>query len=154
MSPPYEIVSQDSTHRVAHLGGLQIQLWQTRPSVGAARATAAAARRLSASGGEVGLLIVVEAQAQPPEGEARRMLTEVGTRLQHGVGCAFVSEARGFGAAAMRGVLTGMVLIARPAFPLRVFPSVDPALPWLQARSASFEPEAIARTVLALRAPP
>lgn len=107
-----------------------MQLWRTDVTLEAARAARDAATSLPADGCR-GLLIVVERSSRPPEGEARQILTELGTKLDGAVGCAFVSEGEGFMAAAMRGIMTSMALLVRPAFPVKVFSNVDEAARWL-----------------------
>ncbi len=111
-----QVLSSDPEHCLARFGGVQIQLWRTGVPLFAARLARAKARELPA-GAERALLIVVEGGGKPPEGEARTILTELGTKMDGAVGCAFVSEGQGFMAATMRGVMTSMSLLVRPQLP-------------------------------------
>ncbi|MBX3249331.1 MAG: hypothetical protein KF901_19295 [Myxococcales bacterium] len=113
---------------------MQLQLWRRDVPLEAARVARDAARRLPTDEPR-GLLIVVEHGARPPEGEARQILTELGTKLSGAVGCAFVSEGEGFMAATMRGVMTSMALLVRPSFPVKVFSDVRDAASWLAERT-------------------
>mgnify|MGYP000374441796 CR=1 FL=1 len=75
-------------------------------------------------------------RAPPPDAEARDALAEV---LGGGAGfvdsSALVCEGSGFRASMVRGIATGLTLIARPPFPHKVFPDVAAAAGWLEART-------------------
>jgi hypothetical protein len=44
-----------------------------------------------------------------------------------------VIEGRGFVAAAIRSIATGLILVTRPRWPMRIFASVEPAAAWVSA---------------------
>lgn len=151
--PPSRLVhvSSGPDHALARLGALQIQLWRSAPSPDAAAEAAKLAASAASKIAEAALLIVAEDGVRPPEAAARERLTAVGEHLRGALGCAFVSEARGFKGAAVRGVVTGMGLVAGRPFPLRVFPSVQDGASWLAELDARFEPSAIERALRELR---
>lgn len=79
-----------------------------------------------------GLLTIVEANAPVPEGHVRDSLAGF---MKKGAGTirssAVVHEGSGFRAAAVRGVVTGLTLLARQPFPHRVFATADEGCRWL-----------------------
>jgi hypothetical protein len=46
---------------------------------------------------------------------------------------AMVIDGKGFLAATTRSLATGIVMVARPRWPMRIFPGVEPAAAWLSA---------------------
>ncbi len=83
--------------------------------------------------GASGFLCVIEPSSKPPNDELRRAAAEMiashGERL---TSVAVVIEGSGFGAALIRGVLSGMVLVLRNRkVPISYFASVWPAARWL-----------------------
>jgi hypothetical protein len=81
----------------------------------------------------VGLITIVEPGAPLPSAEVRqgaaRVLTEVAPYVRYS---AVVFEGTGFRAAAVRGVVTSMIMLGRPSYPHRVFGSVTEACNWFQ----------------------
>jgi hypothetical protein len=85
--------------------------------------------------GGLGCIVVVPAGAKPPPEAQRKAIDGVLTRLSsHLRGLVWVVEGRGFGAAAVRGVLIGLSLYGRRAYPTQVSSSLDDALGWLFTR--------------------
>jgi len=144
------VLSSDPDHCLARFDGVQIQLWRSRVPLTAARLAKEKAQELP-KGSERALFVVVEAGAKPPEGEARRILTVLGTKLEGALGCAFVSEGEGFGAAAMRGIMTSMSLLVRPRFPVKVFARVEQGAAWLTSVAPSYRPEHLVEAVAQMR---
>ena len=74
----------------------------------------------------IGLLTIVEQAAPMPSSQARnglaRTLADFGKVINHS---AVVFEGGGFRAAAIRGVVTGLTLLARPPFPHKVFATLE-----------------------------
>jgi hypothetical protein len=81
--------------------------------------------------GGLGLLTVVEAKAPLPPADARkalaRFLSSASPRIKLS---AVVFEGDGFRAAGVRGVVTGLTLMARPSYPHKIFSTVLGACQW------------------------
>jgi hypothetical protein len=50
---------------------------------------------------------------------------------------AYVLLGGGLPAVVARGVITGILFVVRPSYPVKVFSTVSQALPWLQSQSAA-----------------
>ncbi|MEX1365740.1 MAG: hypothetical protein AB1Z98_21615 [Nannocystaceae bacterium] len=96
----------------------------------------------------VGLLAYLPDGAPLPDGAARlravSMLRSLGPRLG---GMVVVAQGTGFWASAARSVITGLTLMARVAFPVKVTSSAADGCEWLGAR---FEPGVDAEALLRL----
>jgi hypothetical protein len=80
----------------------------------------------------VGLLTIVEANAPVPGAEVRKALAAVLADFSRDIkASAVVFEGQGFSAAAVRSVVTGLTLIARQAYPHKVFGSLGEAGAWM-----------------------
>ncbi|HZS40192.1 MAG TPA: hypothetical protein VFF06_25350 [Polyangia bacterium] len=80
----------------------------------------------------IALLNIVEPSAPAPPSEVRGALARILTEFGHELKCsAVVHEGSGFRAAAVRGVVTGLTLLARQPFPHKVFATVDEASAWM-----------------------
>lgn len=91
----------------------------------------------SGRGCEFAIMIVVEKRAQLPESAARDALAS----LMHDASkwiqvSALVFEGTGFIAAAIRGVVTGISMLARQSFPHRVFDSVSDASVFIERKQS------------------
>lgn len=129
-----ELVVHEDTpdYAIASLSGIVFQMYRRSTPVGAARTASRVAEEVIAAGAEPrGLFIVTHEGATAPDSEARQILTRLGTRMKGARACAFVSLGSGFGASVMRSVMTGMVMLARPDFPVQVFSEVTAAVAWL-----------------------
>ena len=105
-------------------------------------------------GGVFYLAFVCEA-ATPPDEDARRALAEMLREdAGHLRGGAVVFDGVGFRGAFVRGVATGLVLLARPAFPFEVCSIKDAGALFTRisiARGLAFPRELFAAEMLALR---
>ncbi len=111
---------------VGALGRVVIAVFDRAPSVvqahTMARVLAATARAHQA----VNILSVVGASCRLPDAAVRDQLTRDVKTVQGHIGVvATVIEGDGFGAAALRGAVTGMTLMLRPSYPTKVFSSVQ-----------------------------
>ena len=80
----------------------------------------------------IGLVSVVPEDAQVPSTDVRTALAGMLRDVSGLVKCsALVQEGTGFRAAAVRGVVTGLTLLARQSFPHHVFGSVGEAAGWM-----------------------
>ncbi|MFW6066845.1 MAG: hypothetical protein ACOC97_00785 [Myxococcota bacterium] len=88
--------------------------------------------------GPLALITVVQEQCPLPSPEARkdlgRWLGEISDRIR---ASAVIYEGAGFKSASVRGVVTGLTLIARQAYPHKVFASVSEAALWLSSTAQS-----------------
>jgi hypothetical protein len=85
--------------------------------------------------GGLGMITIVEPDSELPSPEARSALA----KLLHDAGTynvkrsAVAQEGEGFRAAAVRGVVTGLSLLAKHPYPHQLFTNVETALAWLVA---------------------
>ncbi|HJL18898.1 MAG TPA: hypothetical protein RMH99_24760 [Sandaracinaceae bacterium LLY-WYZ-13_1] len=132
---PLRVHEDEPDYAIASLGGLLIQVYRRRAPLAAARRARQVADEIIAAGLQPrGLLVVTLEGAVPPDADARDVLTKLGTGMRAAQGCAFVSLSRGFGAAMMRSIMTGMTLLARPDFPVKTFADWEPGVDWIAAR--------------------
>ena len=87
----------------------------------------------------IALMGVVEKTAVPPAGAMRAASAAANDRLaRHGlVGVAGVLTQSGFAGSVVRGVITGLTLLARSDYPFKVFENHTSAAAWLSQRLAS-----------------
>lgn len=79
----------------------------------------------------VGLLTIVESRAPLPSADARAALAAFLAGAASAIKySAVVHEGTGFTSAAVRGVVTGLTLLARPPYPHKVFATVPQASQW------------------------
>lgn len=82
--------------------------------------------------GGMGLLTIVEKDAPIPSGDTRRALARVLGDFSSDIkASAVVFEGDGFSAAAVRSMVAGLTLVARQAYPHKVFANVSEACAWL-----------------------
>ena len=79
----------------------------------------------------VGLVTIVEQRAPLPPAPVRNAMAKFLADSASAIKCsAVVFEGEGFSAAAVRGVVTGLTLVARPAYPHKIFATVPQASAW------------------------
>jgi hypothetical protein len=83
------------------------------------------------------MLTVVEETASLPPPEVRRALTAVLHRSKRVVLSAVVYEGKGFRAAAVRGVVTGLTVLTRLPYPHTICASVSDAVCWFDSMGKS-----------------
>ncbi len=133
-SRPYpEITALDKNHCMAVWESLFICIWRNETTMAGARISREGIRALAESRPKgIALLNVVEPNAPAPPSEVRAALARIMVDFGHALkGSAVVHEGSGFRAAAVRGVVTGLTLLARPPFPHKVFATVEEASDWL-----------------------
>lgn len=128
----------DSAHATGVSGALLMSLWRTATTHEAMlRFHNFAAKAVASRKDPVAFLTVVEANADLPDPSARDELAAMFRKLAESVACsALVFEGQGFKAAAVRGITTGVNLVARQPFPHKVFSNVDEAGGWLVKNSS------------------
>jgi serine/threonine-protein kinase len=128
------VLTLDDDHLTAVWGPVFLTVWKkvTRPDY--ARSIQFAVRDLAHSvpNERVACLTIIEEKAELPNAESRTAVANIFRfNLEHIVCSANVMEGEGFRAAAVRGVVTGIALVARQPFPNHVFSSVSQAARWI-----------------------
>jgi len=86
-------------------------------------------------GSKFAVLVVVAANTPSPDSALRAELARLVKKYEPAYECsAYVVEGEGFQAAAIRGLVTGVMLLARSAAPTKVFASVSDAARWFAPR--------------------
>jgi hypothetical protein len=129
----------DPDHLIATWRNVVILVWRRETLVAAVDAAQDVYDKLAlANPGGLFLLTVVEAGAPPPSQEARYALARF---LSSGAGrmilSAVVHEGSGFRAAFVRGVVTGLALLANLPYPHKVFGSVEEAATWFRMKATA-----------------
>jgi hypothetical protein len=102
--------------------------------------------------GHLLLMNVIEEGAPMPSSRARKALAAVLGRFADAIAAsAVVCEGVGFRAAAVRGVVTGLTLIARQPYPHKAFPTVETASRWLAARETGLSSDELTTAIDQLR---
>jgi serine/threonine protein kinase len=124
--------------------GLLVVRWAETPDVGSvARLDAALVRAMRDRGSRrVAIMPVVEASKPQPGPGARAALARMMERHDAAIyAVAYVVLGTGFQAAALRGTITGLMLLARHTHPTKVSATVPLAIRWLTSRAqAAGEP--------------
>ncbi len=127
-----EIFHVDHDHASARCGDVLVIVWRgTTTKVAVQRLRERLASLGKARHAGIGLLTIVEAGAVLPSNEARDHLARM-LREAHQVRASAVCfEGDGFRAAAVRGVVAGLTMLARQPFPHKVFSTLELAGAWL-----------------------
>jgi hypothetical protein len=126
------IIGVDEDHGKATSGNMLLVVWKklttAQACIGVTRDLSELARRYPQG---VGVLQVLEINATPPDAEAREKVLEFlhfcGGRVTHH---SLVYGGSGFRAAAVRAIIAGFYLAARPRFAHKVFASLPQAVEW------------------------
>ena len=130
--PEMTIEVVDDAHAVVTRPHLMVCLWRTVTSREAVAEIRQIARRHAQAHPPMAMLTVLEAEAEQPGGDVLRELAALFQDLEHSVSCsALTFEGDGFSAAAVRGVATGLQLLAKQTFPHQVFARVSEAADWM-----------------------
>jgi hypothetical protein len=121
-------------HLVGTWHDVAVTVWRGETTLEGIRATERSYHelRLRYPGG-VHALTVIEEGAPLPGPELRRELTAVLERSTRTVLSAVVYEGKGFRAASVRGVVTGLAALRRLPYPQKIFESVADAARWFDA---------------------
>ena len=127
------VISAGSDHAYVVFGNLIFGLESAEPSIvymDGFKATVNNVVRAGASG--VGIMVVIRADAKPPNEEVRKHIVRTAREFApHVRAFAHVIEGEGFLSAAKRAAMTFIMTTARLGFPLKVFSNVREAMPWL-----------------------
>ena len=143
-----KIRSIDFAHAVATETGLLICLWRTVTKREAIAELSTIAHELVQNHADgIAMLTVVEAGADMPDAPVRDDLAALFRSLSKSVICSgLVFEGQGFKAATVRGITTGINLLARQPFPHKVFANVTETAGWMAAHAKmKMTPERIVR---------
>jgi len=111
-----------------------VAVFDRAPSAMEAKGMAKASSAVVKAHKKVDFLTVVGADCKLPESDIRDQLTRDVKVVQTHIGVvATVIEGAGFGAAALRGAVTGMTLMLRPNYPTKVFATVSGAAEFIAA---------------------
>lgn len=133
-------VHEDEDLAVARIGDVIVIDWRRTPSLASAeRMDRAFARAIADLAGTPAVVMpVVRASNRAPDGEVRNAIARTVERQNLAVSrVAYVVLGSGFQSAALRAVITGLMLTARPTHTTKVFPSIADALAWVTAQSAA-----------------
>lgn len=132
MGSTLEVVAHDAHHIIGRWKNLAMAIWRHEtqgPAVEAFHKLQANMAKEYSQG--IALLQVVEENGLLPDGPTRAALAKM---LREGAPyvktSAIVHEGDGFKAAAVRGVVTSLTMLAKPAFPHKIYSTVDKALEW------------------------
>ncbi len=133
LSSPAVVRAQDEHHCIATWRNVYIVIWRHETQLPAVKSLAshlAQFAEVPAKG--CTLLTIIEAGAPMPSADARselaRFMTSAANRLKSS---AVAFEGAGFRAAAVRGVVTGLTMLARQPYPHKIFSTVPEAAQWL-----------------------
>jgi hypothetical protein len=147
----------DSNYCIAHWSRVFVIVWRRETTMSAVDDLQRNLVKFAAENPKAGILTIVERNAPLPPSLVRQrlaeILTSVGSSIQRS---AVVFEGEGFRAAAVRGVVTGLTMLARPPYPHKVFATVDEAFGWLAtgleaAPGKPLDPLALKRAIGQLR---
>lgn len=146
-------------HAVASIRDVFVIVWRYRTTMEGVRACRRAFERFSgAHAHAAALLTIVELGAPLPAPEVRQGIANMLASFAPLVKVsALVHEGEGFRAAAVRGVVTGLTMLATVPYPHKVFANVEDGARWMLTdagfRSASLRSsEELAREVQRMRA--
>ena len=122
---------------IARVDGVLFQIWRDRVPVDGARAAKQLAEEIARQGIKpFGIYIETFPKVKPPEGEARKILIDLG---MHSKGCqalSFVSAGGGFVSAANRAIMSSMANLVRVDYPVDVSKGPEAGLSWLAEKLA------------------
>lgn len=135
-------------------GNINVLVWFCDPTLDAVkRLDRTNPERVRAHPEKLSTVHIITREAGPPPPDARAAFESMHNRYGDSVGCAaIVIERDGLYGAAVRGAITGMMLVAPKHYRVKVFDAVESAVPWLtthHARSTGVQlPEAAVLSVL------
>jgi len=130
---PLRVLSLNASHLVAVRGPLVIASWRRAMDLDATRIAHSTLRDLGKRyAGEAVCLVMIRASVPPPGDDVRRELVAM-VRSGAGVlrGAAVIAQGSAFVGALVRSVVSGMVMIVRPTFPMKVFGATLDAASWV-----------------------
>jgi len=130
------LIHADEDYALGYCGRIFAVIWRNQTTVAGAQHLRSAYRDFATPGQKYGLVTIIEADAPLPESDARDTVAEFLNGISDScVVSAVVFEGGGFRSAAVRAVVTGLTMLARQAYPHRVFGTADEAAPWYVERA-------------------
>ena len=128
---PPRLDHQEPDFAVGSFDSIYCVVWRNDTTVQGAKALHEGFHRWAKPGARHGLVTIIQANAPLPASDARdevaSFLRSIGDLC---VVSAVVFEGSGFKSAAVRGVVTGLTIMARQPYPHRVFATVEEASGW------------------------
>ena len=129
----FRVLSLERAHIVVARGHMVVAMWRRPMDLASAKVAHAALRDLARRyPGEAMILIVIRGGVPPPNDDVRRELVAM---VRPGVGeyrgAAILALGNAFVVSLVRSVVAGMVIVVRPAFPMKVFGALTEAGAWL-----------------------
>lgn len=130
------IVRVSAAHVLSEWRGHVLGIWSGAPDIEAARALAITVERLALQRpGRTAYLGQIRSLSAVPEEPIRRILIELGRRVNLTLNCAgIVIDGQGFHAATVRAFVTGLGLAAGSRFPMRGFSTLAALVAWARPR--------------------
>lgn len=147
----------DAHHSSGSWRNLVITVWRKETELEAVRRMEQTMLQLLVSyPGGVGLLIVIESGAKLPSDAAREAIASTMRKLgDQLLGCGYVAEGDGFASAAVRYVIIGLIMLARPTYKYTIVKTVPDVARWMAAQvtraGQEVSPGDITRAVETLR---
>ena len=142
----------DDAHAIGTTDHLLMCLWRTATTPEAVSELHRIAVRHSRASEPMAMLTVVEATSEMPDGDIRGQLASLFQELGDRVSCsALIFEGDGFRAAAVRGIVTGINLVAKQPFPHKVFAQVSEAATWIDRHDTNLSSRDVLQNMKELR---
>ena len=137
----------------ASLGYVAINVWDRTPQVEDAQAVADVWSSVARAHPGLIILAVIGSECSVPDNAVRDVLTREVKRIKKQLlMVANVVEGVGFGAAALRGAVTGMTVLIQPSYPVKTFGTVAESAVFLAKNGAATAAE-INEAVRVMRTP-
>ena len=148
-------LSCDAAHAIAVHGTVLVTIWSGEMRAATVREAAAEGRRLAQlRPGETSFLNMIARGTPVPGNDVRAEFQQMMREKPGQMRCtAIVAEGGGFHGSVVRGVVTGLMMVVRPPFPMKVHAGVPEAAEWIAGQSAgSVAAGALVAAVEAMRA--
>jgi RNA polymerase sigma factor (sigma-70 family) len=136
LSSELEVVSVTTGLTIGLVGNVIVAVWPSAADLASIETLAAVGPGLiERCGGKVSYLASVEGAVRPPELPARKRIVELLDVMGPSV-LAYATVMVGKAAWLVRPIMSGLLVLARPRFPMQFFASVPDAARWLCGRYA------------------
>ena len=129
----FRVLSVERSHIVVVRGHVVVAMWRRSMDLTSAKIAHTALRDIARRHpGEAIILNVIRGGVPPPNDEVRRELVAMVRSGAVGYrGAAILALGNAFVVSLVRSVVAGMVMIVRPAFPMKVFGATPEAAEWI-----------------------
>jgi hypothetical protein len=131
-----EVVSEDGVLRQVFCRNLHVAVWNAAPGVAQLEGLSRAAQQLTSRyGGRSSVVhLVLNARTNEVSSEVRDAARDLLRNAKHRGSGTYVVLQEGLLAAAARGFLGTLVLVARPSIPVKIFGDIPAAAAWTAER--------------------